>query len=36
MEYLNMDNLASTLPSPAIVKAEQDTMDKFKGLLALF
>lgn len=27
-----MNNLASSLPSSTVVKAEQDTMDKFKGL----
>ncbi|KAL5498855.1 hypothetical protein ACEPAH_1373 [Sanghuangporus vaninii] len=30
MDSLDMNNLASSLPSSAIVKAEQDTMDKFK------
>ncbi|KAL5481185.1 hypothetical protein ACEPAI_10126 [Sanghuangporus weigelae] len=31
MDSLDMNNLASSLPSSAIVKAEQDTMDKFKA-----
>ncbi|KAI5115925.1 hypothetical protein M0805_004037 [Coniferiporia weirii] len=31
MESLNMNTLVKTLPSSAIAKAEQDTMDKFKA-----